>query len=130
IASFYSAVASSSYFDWLSEYNTPPPVSGTGQIIGRGAFSQQIQITPAPGNFGSTIDDSQIQAELKAQIAAGHLPAPNPNTLYAMYFPANKSITFGSGKSGVTFCAYHGTTSSPETYYSVLPDFTTGGMTT
>jgi hypothetical protein len=43
------------------------------------------------------------------------------------------AIKTGTGpsvlKSGVDFCAYHGTSASPEAYYSVLPDFLTGGMT-
>ena len=85
------------------------------------------------GRNGSTIDDSAIQAELRAQVAASTLPMPTSNTLYAVYFPQGKTITSGGGSSGVQFCAYHGTVAAggglPELRYSVLPDFTTGGMT-
>ncbi len=137
INSFYSGVTNSTYFDWLSEYNTTINAAngqpGTQQTIGRGAFGQQIQITPASGNNGSTVDDTNIQAELRSQIAAGHLPYPNGNTLYTVYFRANQTITQGGSSSGVHFCAYHGTVAAgggvPEFYYSVLPDFTSGGMT-
>jgi hypothetical protein len=132
IASFYGGVTNSTYYDWLSEYNTSINAAngqpGTGQSIGRGGFVRQIQITPSAANSGTTVDDTNIQAELKAQVAAGNLPAPSADTLYAIYFPAGVTITQGGSASGVQFCAYHGTTSSPEMYYSVLPDFSTGGM--
>ena len=136
IASFYAGVTNSSYYDWLTEYNTTINAAngqpGTQQTIGRGSFASQVQITPAAANNGATVDDRNIQAELHTQIIAGHLPTPNGNTLFAVYFPANKTITQGGGSSGVTFCAYHGTVAqgtTPEFYYSILPDFTTGGMT-
>jgi hypothetical protein len=137
IATFYRGVTNSTYYDWLNEYNTPL-VGGTNQTIGRGSFLKQVQITPSPANSGSIVDDTQIQAELAAQVAAGNLPAPtldaagNVNTYYAIYFPANVTITMGGSSSGVQFCAYHGTIAAngptPELYYGVLPDFTTGGM--
>jgi FG-GAP-like repeat len=124
-ASFYQTATSSFYFDWLSEYNAG------GQAIGRGSFQEQIIITPAPNNDQSTIDDTNIQAELIAQEAAHKLPAPDGNTLLAVYFPAGKTITDQGVASGTTFCGYHGTTTSgPEMFYSVLPDFSTGGMAT
>lgn len=124
IASFYQATANSFYFAWLAEYNT------ASQAIGRGGFQQQIMITPASANDQAVIDDTNIQAELVAQEAAHNLPTPDGNTLLAVYFPAGKTITVGSLASGVNFCAFHGTTSQPEMYYSVLPDFSTGGMAT
>ncbi len=136
IASFYQGVTNSSYYDWLNEYNTtnnPGGVTGTNQVIGRGSFVQQVQITPSSANNTNPVDDTQIQPELQNQINAGHLPAPDGNTLYAVYFPAGKTITQGGSSSGVQFCAYHGTVaagSTPEFYYSILPDFSTGGMTT
>jgi hypothetical protein len=125
IYSFYLTATRGFYFDWLSEYNT------AGQAIGRGSVNeQQIVITPASANNGSTIDDTNIQAELTAQVAAHILPSPDANTLFAVYFPAGKTITRAGKTSGVDFCGYHSTTSTPEMYYSVLPDFSTGGMAT
>jgi len=41
-----------------------------------------VQIAPAAGNNGSTITDAQIQSEIKAQISAGHLAAPDANTIF------------------------------------------------
>jgi hypothetical protein len=136
ISSFYTGVTNSAHFDWLTEYNTNRTAAngqpGTNEIIGRGSFAGQRTIAPAASRNGSTISDASIKTELKAQITAGVLPMPNANTLFAVYFPANKTISSGSGTSGVDFCAYHGTVAAagsiPEFYYSVLPDFTTGGM--
>jgi hypothetical protein len=67
VSSFLSGITNSPYLDWLSEYNTTGVSyngNTTDQTIGRGAFAGQFAIAPAPANDGSTIQDSQIQAEL------------------------------------------------------------------
>jgi hypothetical protein len=127
----------SGYVSLLTQYNTPAS-GGTNQTIGNGTFDGLFQIVPAAGNNGSTISDTQIQAELLAQISAGHLPAPildaagNVNTLYMIYFPPGKTITQGGSSSCVAggFCAYHGTTSttfnSKNLLYGVHPDMQSG----
>ena len=121
----------------LTQYNTNIS-GGTNQVFGFGSFGGLFQIVPSAANNGSTIDDTQIQSELLAQITAGHLPAPtndaagNPNTLYMIYFPPGKTITQGGSSScvGGGFCAYHGTTSSTlntkHVLYGVLPDMQAG----
>ena len=128
---------SSGYISLLTQYNTPSS-GGTGQTIGNGTFDGLFQIVPSAANSGSTIDDTNIQAELLAQIGAGHLPAPildaagNVNTLYMIYFPPGVTITQGGSSScvGGGFCAYHGTTSntlnSKNILYGVLPDMQAG----
>jgi hypothetical protein len=141
IATFYQGVLNSPYLDWLSEYNTSITASGgspgTNQSIGRGGFVGQFTITPSMANSGTTIDDTQIQNELAAQITAGNLPAPttdvagNNNTYYAVFFPHGVSITSGGAGSCVAggFCAYHGTIASVnghEIYYGVHPDMQAG----
>lgn len=139
MASFFGDIlgTSSGYINLLTQYNTPSS-GGTGQTIGNGTFDGLFQIVPSAVNNGSTIDDTNIQAELLAQIAAGHLPAPqldaagNVNTLYMIYFPPGKTITQGGSTSCVAggFCAYHGTTSntlnSSHLLYGVLPDMQAG----
>jgi hypothetical protein len=127
----------SGYISLLTQYNTPAS-GGTNQTIGNGTFDGLFQIVPSSANSGSTIDDTQIQAELLAQISAGHLPAPvldaagNVNTLYMIYFPPGITITQGGSQScvGGGFCAYHGTTSntlnSKNLLYGVLPDMQPG----
>lgn len=128
---------SSGYINLLTQYNTPAS-GGTNQVIGNGTFDGLFQIVPSAANNGSTIDDTNIQSELLAQINAGHLPAPvldaagNVNTLYMIYFPPGKTITQGGSSScvGGGFCAYHGTTSSTlnskHVLYGVLPDMQAG----
>ncbi len=128
---------SSGYITLLTQYSTPAS-GGTNQTIGNGTFGGLFQIVPSSANNGSTIDDSNIQAELLAQINAGHLPAPtldaagNVNTLYMIYFPPGKTITQGGSSSCVAggFCAYHGTTSNTlngkNILYGVLPDMQAG----
>ena len=122
MAAFYAGVTNSAYFDWLSEYNT------STQSIGRGTFAGQFSITPSSANNGATITDAQIQAELSAQIAAGHLPANDANTLYMTYFPHGKVIDQGGSTSCSVFCAYHGTfvKGSNDVFYGVMPDMQTG----
>jgi hypothetical protein len=137
IPSFYQGVTNSAYFDWLTEYDTDvQPAPTSNQVIGRGTFVSQVTITPSAANNGATIDDTNIQAELAAQIAAGNLPAPthdaggNNNTYYAIFFPHGKVITLQGSQSCVIFCAYHGTVANVpgfgEIYYGVHPDMQTG----
>ena len=129
MAAFYGGVVGSPYFTWLNgDYG-----SGSGkttQVIGNGAFAGQVTITPTASRNGSTITDAQVQAELKAQISAGHLAAPNANTYYAVYFPKGKKISQGGSSSCVSggFCAYHGTVvgSSATWTYGVHPDNSSG----
>ncbi|HET9283740.1 MAG TPA: hypothetical protein VFR24_17435 [Candidatus Angelobacter sp.] len=128
----------SGYVNLLSQYS--PDFSGSGnQIIGYGAFGGIFRITPSTTNNGSTINDSNIQAELLAQINAGHLPAPlldlagNVNTTYMIYFPLGKTIISSQGLTSCVnggFCAYHGTTSNTlntkHLLYGVMPDMQAG----
>ncbi len=118
INAFYPAVLDSAYMDWLSEYNTPT------QQIGRGSFGGAVVDTTAPS--GSSVTDSQIQAEIGKLIDAGKLPANDGNNLYMMYFPPGTTITgpHGAGTSCVQFCAYHGTLqkNGKNGYYGVMPD--------
>lgn len=92
MASFFSDILGlhSGYINLLAQYNTPAS-GGTNQVIGNGIFDGLFQIVPSAANNGSTINDTQIQAELMAQINAGQLPAPvydaagNADTIYMMW---------------------------------------------
>lgn len=129
MSAFYGGVVGSPYFTWLNgDYG-----SGSGkttQTIGYGNFAGQVAITPSSSRNGSTITDAQIQAEIAAQISAGHLAAPNANTYYAVFFPKGKTISQGGSNSCVSggFCAYHGTVvgSSATWTYGVHPDNSAG----
>jgi len=133
IGPFYQAFATGPMFSWLDEYQTTIQAlggqNGTGQHIGKGSFVKAITITP--GHTGTTLQDSDIQAELQSQIAAGHIPAPDANTIYMNHFPPGTSLSIqgaSSCKSG-GFCAYHSTIDTGgggRIYYSVIPDFGSG----
>ena len=137
MGNFFADITSTGLITLLQQYNTPVS-GGTGQTFGNGTFGGLFQIVPSAGNNGSTITDTQIQAELLAQVTAGHLPSPvldaqgNPNTLYMIYFPPGKTISQGGSNSCQAggFCAYHGTTSSTlnskHVLYGVLPDMQAG----
>jgi hypothetical protein len=132
IGGFYSAVTNSAYMDWLSEYNTTIPAQdggpGTNQLIGRGTLASTVTITPS--RTATTLQDTDIQAELNSQISAGFLPAPTANTVYMTYFPPGIRIIMGGSQSCAAggFCAYHGTfrRSGSSTFYSVMPDMGPG----
>lgn len=139
IASFYTDLTQSSFFDVLSEYSTVgvnafDGTLGSNQALGHGFFDGEFTITPAAANNGAVITDAQIQTELLGQVSAGNLPAPvfdvqgNNNTVYMIFFPPGKTITLGTISSCVSggFCAYHnsttGTFASHRLYYGVHPD--------
>ena len=133
---FFTTITNGTFIDMLSEYGTVGISGGSNQLIQHGTYGASYQITPSAGNDGSTIDDSNIQAELIAQINAGHLPAPlydangNSNTMYMIYFPNGKTITQGGSSSCVAggFCAYHGTINNAgrDVLYGVQPDMQAG----
>lgn len=90
--------------------------------------------TISNGSFGATatdeqqpparVTDGQIQAEIRAQIAAGHLPPPDANTLYFVFTPPQVVVADGSGESGEEFLGYHSYSLSfleDEFAYSVIP---------
>jgi hypothetical protein len=138
IGGFYSSVTASAYFDWLSEYNTVGATvqgggTGSNQGIARGIFGGSYTITPSVTS--TTITDVQIQAELKAQLTAGNLPAPNlaadgsVNAIYMFDFPPGLTIKQGTSTSCVVFCAYHGTVTynGMSVPYGIHPDMITPG---
>ena len=54
------------------------------------------------------VTDAQIQSEIRARQAAGHLPKSDPNTVYFVFAPPRVVITDSHGKrSGVDFVSYH-----------------------
>ena len=132
IGPFYTAMTNSSYMDFLTEYNTNIKAvdgrDGTNQTIGHGSFVKGVSITPV--NTSVNLLDTDIQAELEAQIKNQVLPAADSNTLYMIYFPSGVSITVDTVKSCVDFCAYHNGFTSPvngNVFYGVMPDMTSGG---
>ncbi len=128
IGPFYANILNSGYIDWLSEYDTDLAAvdgrPGTSQKIGRGRFMGSVTI--APLNQSSELTDGMIRRELGAQIAAGHLAAPDGDTLYMIYFPAGINISLpDESQSCQDFGAYHGGFKAQDgasVFYGVMPD--------
>jgi hypothetical protein len=127
IGPFLSGLVNSTFVDQLKQYSTNFTVmnghAGTHQTIGRGTYKGQFTITP--GHKAISLTDAAIQAELRTQIAAKHLPAADQNTLYMVYFPSYITITAGKAISCSNFAAYH--SANPRTvggnlFYGVMPD--------
>jgi hypothetical protein len=136
LPAWYAGVTNSSYFDWLTEYDTVGTIDGnvgTGQTIGRGSYGGWTTITPL--NTATTLSDVDIGGELVNQIASGALPAPEldalgyVNTLYMFEFPPGITLLQGTQTSCVQFCAYHGHTriNGKSVPFSVHPDTSAGG---
>lgn len=130
---FYQQIANHPHLDWLCEYQTYirdiNGNPGTNQILGRGSFVANVQISPATSRNGSTITDQNIRDELTAQFDGNTLPKPDNNTMYMIHFPQGKALTSGGQSSCVDFCAYHFNYSynGQQVYYGVHPDLATGG---
>jgi len=129
---FLAAVSNDDWMDWLDEYDTSLAVEagrltgmpGTGQLIGRGTFAGVKRIAPTAS--GPDLVDAAIGVELRRQIATGSLPAPDADTVYALFFPPGISIAAASGqRTCVELCGFHGTATSDDgrgLYYLVIPD--------
>lgn len=119
LGGFYTTITKSAWVDWMQEYDTlglkglVDMKTGSEQHVGRGDYGGLFTIMPK--NTKTSLDDSEIQVELAAQLDAGNLPPPvtdkagNVNSLYMVDFPAGTSITLLSLGSCSSFGAYHGT---------------------
>jgi hypothetical protein len=112
ISQFYSDITGSSFFDWLSEYNTPT------QTIGRGQAQPGFVDNNMPG--GNNPSDTDVTNEIAALIDSGTIPPPDGNTFYPVHFAP------GGGPDGScqSYCAYHGsvTHNGQNIYYAIVPD--------
>jgi hypothetical protein len=130
IADYFAGITNSSYMDWLNEYDTSIKVeagshkgqAGTNQHVGRGNYVGTITLTSIPAG---NVTDAQIQQTLDAAFTANKLPQPDADTIYAIYFPSNVSITLDGSTSCFGFGAYHFATTETKrhaAYYLVMPD--------
>jgi hypothetical protein len=112
LTTFMSKLGASSF--WL------PAVSEYG--VGVITSQTPIQLTESAP---ATLDDSDIQTWLAAKIDDQTLPAPDANTLYALYYPDGTTITLGQqgGTSCQDFGAYHDniTYKTGDVAYAVMP---------
>jgi len=130
-----AALVDSTYVDQMKEYSTKGVSAinghkGTKQVIHRGTYIGQVQLTPH--NTSKQLTDEDVQKELERQITRGRLPPRDPNTLYMIYFPSDISINLDGSLSCQAFGAYHFATNDAKIskkkniFYSVEPECNSG----
>ena len=127
---FGASVTSSSYWDSIRA-----GYCSGGNCIGDGAAGTSIALTTSPAT--SYTDSSQggastLQTFLAGLVSAQTVPAPDANTIDALYFPTTTTITLDGAVSCQDFDGYHGSTTigSQAAYYAVIPECTAPGVTT
>ncbi len=133
MAGFYNSILQSPYLDWVSEYSTAgltgfsTPDAGPNQRIGRGSFFGAGSYTITPSLSGTSLSNTQVLTELRAQIAAGNLPPPHfdaqghANTLYMVNFPPGVTITSYGGAISCTLVP------GPSSFCGTTDTLTIGG---
>lgn len=96
--------------------------------VGPLSFTQSYVLSDEAGAAPTTISDTQIDAFMNAQIAAGTFGTPDPSTIYTIVYPQSTTITMqngplGSASSCTSFGGYHSdTTVNGKNYaYAVIP---------
>jgi hypothetical protein len=111
LTTFMSKLGASAF--WL------PAVGEYG--VGAISSATPIQLTD---NAPASIDDADIQTWIAAKIDDATLPAPDANTIYAIYYPDGTTVTLGqNGTSCQDFGAYHDniTYKTSDVAYAVMP---------
>jgi hypothetical protein len=99
---------------------------GTG--AGPGTSGGYVELDPTPVANKTLDNEADLKPYLRSLVAAGTLPPPDANTLYAMYFPASTTITLDGSQSCQAFGAYHDSTTFPleagtlEAAFAVMPN--------
>jgi hypothetical protein len=122
LSGFFTALfADGRYMANLAQY------SAGGYTIGNGEFDTS---TTDDQDLPSQVTDDQIQAEIGAQIAAGHLPQPDADTLYVVVVPGTEPVLDPSGAVSTRhFSAYHYYSGSGGFAYAVVIDQTQAQLT-
>lgn len=101
--------------------------------VGRGTLPAKphVEMTAAPAaSYTDTAmgGSSTMATYIQQQVASGTFPAPDANTLYALYFPSTTTITLDGATSCQTFGGYHNSTtvtppggSNTIVSYAVIP---------
>ena len=82
-------------------------LTNAGYGVGSGTASAGV-LDPVNLANGSTLQDSQIQAELQSLIDNGTIAAPDANRLYVVYVQPNVIVSQGGANSRQNFLGYHG----------------------
>ena len=144
---FLAATASGSYLNMLGAdgFTGPNTVGGLKVAVGAGSFLGGVTDSPATAlqytNLSgynnsnplsssayvqSVLFDSQIQADLSAEINGKAVNAANSNTLYVVFVEPNVVVDFGNGQNSINaFGAYHSSFAlngnGPSVRYAVVP---------
>src|SRR5579871_6752577 len=119
--------ASTSYFDGFLKSLVSSPfmtmLHSDGYNVNKGTFTPGVidPVTLTQGTPGTFLYNSQIQADIQAEITAGAVQQPNGNTLYTVFVEDNVPVATGGGYTSTN--AFTGTDShgNPATiYYSVI----------
>jgi hypothetical protein len=123
LATFGVNVASSAYWDTIRAGYCDKQ----NNCVGDGATGTHVALTTAPAT--SYTDSSNgtggtLQTFLTGLIAAGTVPAPDANTIYALYFPTTTTITLDGQTNCQGFDGYHNSlmNGGQEVYYAVISE--------
>jgi hypothetical protein len=84
----------------LSQYSAGGYTIGNGQLAG-------ADLDPA--DLTSQVTEAQVKTEIRSEIAAGHLPGPNADSLYVVYTPPDVEVVDDQGSSSLNdFDGFHG----------------------
>jgi hypothetical protein len=130
LATFGTTVASSSYWDTIRAGYCDT----SSNCVGDGPAGTQVALTTAPAPSYTDFSNGSVgtlQTFLAGLINGGTVPAPTPNTIYALYFPTTTTITLDGGASCTAFDGYHNalTIGTQEVYYAVIPECPAPAMT-
>ena len=101
--------------------------AGFAGVTGNGSALTGVQDNV---NVPSTITDSQIQADLQAEIRSSAVQQPNTQTLYEVFVQPGAVVSIGNNETSVnTFLAYHSSFSANGALvrYAVVPFHGTAG---
>jgi hypothetical protein len=98
IGAFASAFSGSSDYTVIGQYGVKDSIGSTLR------FNDFVDTQSTQ----SRIADSQIRTYIAGLLASGKLGAPNPNTVYGVYFPSGMRVSMTGGQSCTSFCGYHG----------------------
>ncbi len=126
------ALASSTYWNEIR-----PGFFGAGDstCVGDGPRGTSVVLGASPAASYTDSDvpggASTLKTWLSGLITDHTLPAPDANTIYALYFPPTTSISFAGGQSCQDFDGYHEalTVGSQTVIYAVIPECAAPVMT-
>jgi hypothetical protein len=96
---FRTLFADGRYMGNLAQYGI------RGHEIGNGTLAGTLTDTQQPS---AKLRDAQIQAEIRAQVSAGHLPRPDQNTTYVVFTPPGVEVFDRYGDNSLRdFYSYH-----------------------